>query len=88
MITYGLEKHVGKDKRERLGALYARRFDGKEWEGEAILISQPGTIHNWYPNVNQQVSDGLCVMYSRSVDKTSLGAPLAVMLSICRLDDN
>ena len=41
MITYGLEKHVGKDKRERLGELYARRFDGKEWQGKAVLMSQP-----------------------------------------------
>ena len=88
MITYGLEKHVGKDKRERTGELYARRFDGDRWQGEAILMSQPGTIHNWYPNVNQDISDGLCVMYSRSVDKTTLGAPLAVMVSICRFNDN
>ena len=87
VITYGLEKHVGRDKRERTGELYARRFDGKEWQGEAILVSQPGTIHNWYPNVNQDVSDGLCVMYSRSVDKAHLGAPLAVMVSVCLLND-
>lgn len=88
MITYGLEKHVGKDKRERTGELYARRFDGDRWQGEAILMSQPGTIHNWYPNVNQDIRDGLCVMYSRSIDKTTLGAPLAVMVSICRFNDD
>ena len=82
MVTYGLEKHVGADKRERMGALVARRFDGKEWQGKAVLITQPGTIHNWYPNVNQDVGDGLCVMYSRSVDKTNLGKPLAVMVSV------
>jgi hypothetical protein len=82
MITYGVEKYLGKDRRVRTGELYARRFDGKEWQGEAVLVSQPGTIHNWYPNVNQDVSDGLCVMYSRSVDKAHLGAPLAVMVSV------
>jgi len=87
VITYGLEKHLGRDKRERTGELYARRFDGKEWQGKAILVSQPGTIHNWYPNVNQDVSDGLCVMYSRSVNKAYLGAPLAVMVSVCLLND-
>ena len=27
VITYGLEKHGGRDKRERTGELYARRFD-------------------------------------------------------------
>ena len=82
VITYGVEKHLGNDRRVRTGELYARRFDGKEWQGESILVSQPGTIHNWYPSVNQDVKDGLCVMYSRSVDKSQLGAPLAVMVSV------
>jgi hypothetical protein len=86
MITYGLEKHLGRDKRRRTGELYARRFDGNRWQGEAVLMSRPGTIHNWYPNVNQDVGDGLCMMYSRSVDKKNLGAPLAVMVS-CYIKD-
>lgn len=84
VITYGLEKHVGKDKRQRTGELYARRFDGQEWRGEPMLVSQPGTIHNWYPNVNQDVREGLCVLYSRSKDREHLGVPLAVMVSIGR----
>lgn len=82
VITYGLQKHVGKDKRQRTGQLYVRRFDGKQWQGKAILLSQPGTIYNWYPSVNQGISDGLCVMYSASVDKTHIGVPLAVMVSV------
>jgi hypothetical protein len=84
VITYGLEKHVGRDKRERTGELVARRFDGEQWLGDAVLVSQPGTRFNWYPNVNRDVRDGLCVMYSRSVDDSHLGTPLAVMVSICR----
>jgi hypothetical protein len=83
VITYGLQRHAGKDKRERTGALYARRLSGQRWRGEPILVSQPGTIYNWYPNVNQGARHGLCVMYSRSVDETSLGKPLAVMVSVC-----
>jgi hypothetical protein len=82
MITYGQQKHVGRDKRERTGALHARRFDGKQWKGKAILFSQPGTIHNWYPSVNQDVRNGLCMMYSRSLNSTRLGKPLAVMVSL------
>jgi len=87
-ITYGLEKHVGKDRRERTGELYVRRFDGQNWLGTAILMSQPGTIHNWYPSVNEDCSDGLCMMYSRSVDPSDLGKPLAVMVSVSRLKDD
>ncbi|MFC1634430.1 hypothetical protein ACFL5Z_06270 [Planctomycetota bacterium] len=88
MITYGHQKHVGRDKRERTGALYARRFDGKQWKSEALLVSQPGTIHNWYPSVNQDVSNGSCVMYSRSADRARLGKPLAVMVSFCRFQND
>lgn len=87
VVTYGLEKHAGKDKRERTGELYARRFDGNVWHGEEILMSQAGTIHNWYPNVNQDCCDGLCMMYSRSVNKSALGKPLAVMVSIYPLNE-
>jgi len=85
VITYGLERYLGRDKRRRMGELYARRFDGTAWQGPPVLVSQPGTIHNWYPSVNRDVRDGLCVMYSRSVDRASLGVPLAVMVSVCRL---
>lgn len=84
MITYGIQKHVGRDKRERTGVLYARRFDGKQWRGNEILLSQPESIHNWYPNINQDISNGLCLMYSRSVDHAHLGKPLAVMVSVCQ----
>jgi len=87
VITYGLEKHLGGDKRERTGELHARRFEGEEWQGQAVLVSQPDTIHNWYPNVNQDVSHGLCVMYSRSVDEAHIGAPLAVMVCVCPFDE-
>ncbi|MCP4262559.1 MAG: hypothetical protein GY774_34415 [Planctomycetes bacterium] len=88
MITYGHQKHVGRDKRERTGSLYARRFDGKQWKAETILLSQPESIHNWYPSVNRDVSNGLCVMYSRSVDQAHLGKPLAVMVSVCQLKND
>ena len=88
MITYGLQKHFGRDKRERTGVLYARRFDGKQWKGIAILLSQPDTIHNWYPSVNRDIRNGLCVMYSRSVEQTHLGKPLAVMTSLCKLQND
>jgi len=84
MITYGIQKHLGRDKRRRTGELFARRFDGQKWQGGAVLMSQPGTIYNWYPNVNQDISNGLCVMYSRSVDRTNIGIPLAIMVSVCR----
>jgi hypothetical protein len=87
VITYGLERYLGKDKRHRMGELYARSFDGERWQGQAVLVSQPGTIHNWYPSVNQDVRDGLCVMYSRSVDKTRPAAPLAIMVSLYRFPD-
>ena len=86
-ITYGLQRHLGRDKRQRTGELYARRFDGERWRGAARLVSQPATVHNWYPSVNRDVAGGLCVLYSRSVDKAHLGTPLAVMVAVCKLGD-
>ena len=83
VIASGLEKHVGQDKRRRTGELYARRFDGEKWLGDPLRVSQTDTIHNWYPNVNQDARDGLCVLYSRSIDELNLGIPLAVMVSVC-----
>ena len=83
VITYGLEKHVGKDKRQRTGELYVSRLDDQKWLGDPLLVSQPDTIYNWYPNVNQDARDGLCVLYSRSIDELHLGIPLAVMVSVC-----
>ena len=83
VITYGRERHVGKDNRQRTGELHVRRFDGTSWLGEPLRISQPDTIFNWYPNVSQNVRDGLCVLYSRSMDERRLGTPLAVMVSVC-----
>ena len=82
VITYGLERHVGRDKRQRTGQLYARRFGGGKWQGRAVLLSQPGAVHNWYPSVNRDVRDGLCVMYSHSVDPKRLSVPLAIMVSV------
>ena len=84
VVTYGVQKHAGRDKRERTGEIHARRFAGTDWVGDPILVSQPGTVHNWYPNVNQDAGDGVCVMYSRSVDPERLGKPLAVMVSVVR----
>jgi len=88
LVTFGRQRHVGADRRQRTGELYVRRFDGREWRGEPILVSQPGTRHNWYPNVNQDATDGLCVLYSRSVDEQHLGTPLAIMVSICDFRDD
>ncbi len=82
VATYGVERHVGADKRERTGEIHARGLVDGAWVGDAFAVTPPGTIHNWYPNVNQDVSGGLCVMYSRSVDEQKLGAPLAVMVSV------
>ena len=54
----------------------------QRWQGDPLLLSQPATIHNWYPNVNQDAKNGLCVLYSRSLNKDNLGIPLAVMISL------
>ena len=84
MVTYGVQKYLGEDKRRRTGQLYSRRFDGRNWRSGPVLVSQSGTLHNWYPNVNQDTNSGLCVLYSRSIDKDNVSVPLAVMVSLVK----
>jgi len=57
------------------------------WTGQAVLVSRPDTRYDWYPNVNQDATDGLCAMYSRSVEEQHVGKPLAIMVSICDISD-
>lgn len=82
VVTYGLEKYAGDDARIRTGEIYARRSDGRQWAGDALLVSEPGTIYNWYPNVNQDARDGLCVLYSRSEDEHNVMVPLSIMVTV------
>lgn len=80
--TYGLEKRAGRDQRERTGEIHVQRFDGRDKLGAPLLVSQPRTELNWYPNVNSDARDGLCVMYSRSTKPARPQKPLAVMVSV------
>jgi hypothetical protein len=84
IVVYGLERYTGEDQRVRTGELYARRFDGEQWQGDPILLTQPGTILNWYPNVSPEAGPGLCLLYTCSVNPDSPGQPLAVMTSVVR----
>lgn len=78
------------DLRNTYGELYLQRFDGESWS-EPILVSQPGTEDNWYPNMNEDVREGLGILYLRGSARTrpaekppldimfaSTGAPRAI----------
>ncbi|MBK5295088.1 MAG: hypothetical protein JJE04_25850 [Acidobacteriia bacterium] len=82
IVTYEIEKYTGKDARVYTGELYARRFDGRRWAGRPLLVSEPDTIMNWYPNVNQDARDGLCVLYSKSEDERDPMIPLSIMVTL------
>ncbi len=82
VVTYGLEKYAGEDARVHTGELYVRSFDGQQWTGKPLLVSEPNTTGNWYPNVNQDARDGLCVLYSRSEDERNLMVPLSIMATV------
>lgn len=51
-----------KDLRNTYGALYLQRFDGQSWS-KPILISEPGTEDNWYPNMNADLKHGTGILY-------------------------
>jgi len=52
----------GKDKRRTFGELYLQRFDGRSWS-QPVLVSEPGTRENWYPNMNEDLRYGLGILY-------------------------
>ena len=70
------------DLRNTYGELYLQRFDGESWS-EPILVSQPGTEDNWYPNMNEDVSLGLGILYLRGSARTRPGErpPLDIMFA-------
>ena len=82
IVTYGLEKFAGEDSRVHTGELFVRRLDGRGWSGAPLRVSEPNTVHNWYPNVNQDTREGLCVLYSRSEDERNPMVPLSIMATV------
>lgn len=68
-LVYGKTLYEHRDPRWQSGELYAMKFDGKSW-GESVLVSEPGTRHNWYPNVNEDASQGIGVLYLKGVPES------------------
>jgi hypothetical protein len=78
-VLYGKLRYVGEDPRVRTGELYIRDFNGDCWTGRPVLVSESRTVHNWYPNVNRDVSEGVCVLYTKG-----LKIPLSIMVSVIK----
>jgi len=76
-MLYGKLRYVGEDPRVRTGELYVRDFNGECWTGKPILVSEPNTIHNWYPNLNRDASRELCILYTKGLE-----IPLSIMVSV------
>ena len=72
-LVYGKTIHEDKkDLRNTYGELYLQRFDGESWS-ESALVSEPGTTDNWYPNMNEDVSSGIGILYLRGSRLTREG---------------
>ena len=48
--------------------MFLSKFDGKSWSGP-VIVSEPGTKHNWYPNMNEDASRGVGVLYLKGLPK-------------------
>ena len=63
------------DLRNTYGAFYLQRFDGRAW-AEPVLVSDPQTGDNWFPNMNADVRDGIGVLYLKGTGaKPPVGKP-------------
>lgn len=47
------------------GELYIKWFDGTRWDTSRQLVSEPATVHNWYPSVSQDASGIFGVLYTK-----------------------
>jgi len=65
-LLYGKTQFEHRDPRWQSGELYIVKFDGESWS-EPVLVSEPGTKYNWYPNMNEDVSKGIGVMYLKGM---------------------
>jgi hypothetical protein len=65
-LLYGKTRFEHRDPRWQSGELYVTVFDGRSWSPPE-LVSEPGTSANWYPNMNQDVSRGIGVLYLKGV---------------------
>jgi hypothetical protein len=70
------------DLRNTYGALYLQRFDGRFWT-EPVLVSEPGTQDNWYPNMNADLADGIGILYLKGSGRTRPGKkpPMDIMFA-------
>ena len=69
-----------KDLRNTYGALYLQRFDRGAW-GEPVLVSEPDTEDNWYPNMSEDLRHGIGILYLKGSGRTRPGKkpPLDIM---------
>jgi hypothetical protein len=72
----------GRDLRNTYGALYLQRLAGRTWS-QPVLVSEPDTIDNWYPNMNADVRHGLGILYLRGSGRTRDGEkpPLDILFA-------
>ncbi len=73
-LLFGKTLYQGRDRRNTYGELHLQRFDGRSWS-EPVLVSEPGTKDNWYPNMNEDLRCGIGVLYLKGSAQTREGDP-------------
>ena len=64
VIVYGFQKDSD-GGRLHAGELYLLRRDGKRW-AEPVLVSEKGREDNWYPNLIEDCTGAVGVLYLRN----------------------
>jgi len=62
VYLFGKTIREGKDKRKTYGELYIQHLSAGTWS-EPVLVSEPRTVENWYPNMNQGLRYGIGILY-------------------------
>lgn len=64
-LLYGKTKYRGKDPRVIRGELRLTRKVEETWSSRSLLMSENGTKHNWYPNVNENADKKIGILYTK-----------------------
>ncbi|MCP4610270.1 MAG: hypothetical protein GY845_16290 [Planctomycetes bacterium] len=65
-VVYGDQKYTPGGQwggRLHAGELYMKWLDGKSWQSDCQLISEPGDERAWYPSISEDVSGAFGVLY-------------------------
>ena len=78
-LVYGVERNSDGGRLHN-GELYLKWFDGSAWEAGSLLVSEPGTTNNWYPNLLEDASGEIGLLYYKAPVGSAAGDAMFALI--------